>query len=487
MNEQAMRFRLGIFMLISLVLLAVLIILFGGLPSFWKSYHHFTVTFATAPGLAPGTPIRRSGVRIGKVKKVDLDGETGQVLVRIVVESKYPITRGDRPTLVTGLLGGDTVIEFTPIKGATNRSPVDEGETLTGVAQANVGGLLSQASGLLPPAQDTLNGLRKSVQRLDRIGPLVEETLREYRDLARATRRMVPHLHGAVKAAGEAVPEWKKVGKVTSEMVPEVRGVARSAQQLLPEIQELAKEARKAVKDLSKQASEAVTQVRRTGTEVQLAVMNWGKLGERLTVLEQTNEDKLEKLVDNLNRTLAGMAGIFTEENKQNLTCVLRNVRVGTDRLESISKNAEALFKEGRLTLQQVNTSMRRADTVLVNVEDATKTLPERTRSIMKNLDEGTDKLNKILTDVRDLLRDLTKGQGTMRKLLDDPGLYNHLNDTACMMSRLMPRLDRILRDLEVFADKIARHPESIGLSGMVHPSAGLKESPSSGYHRSTD
>ena len=51
------------------------------------------------------------------------------------------------------------------------------------------------------------------------------------------------------------------------------------------------------------------------------------------------------------------------------------------------------------------------------------------------------------------------------------------------MIARVMPRLDRVMRDVEVFADKIARHPESLGLGGVVSPSAGLKEgSSSSGY-----
>ena len=42
--------------------------------------------------------------------------------------------------------------------------------------------------------------------------------------------------------------------------------------------------------------------------------------------------------------------------------------------------------------------------------------------------------------------------------------------------------LDRALRDLEVFADKLARHPESIGLGGALNPSRGLKESPTANY-----
>jgi hypothetical protein len=47
------------------------------------------------------------------------------------------------------------------------------------------------------------------------------------------------------------------------------------------------------------------------------------------------------------------------------------------------------------------------------------------------------------------------------------------------MVTRLIPRLDRVLKDMEVFADKLARHPESLGLGGLVRPSAGLKDAPS--------
>ena len=48
------------------------------------------------------------------------------------------------------------------------------------------------------------------------------------------------------------------------------------------------------------------------------------------------------------------------------------------------------------------------------------------------------------------------------------------------MITKVVPRFDRILRDIEVFADKIARHPETIGIGGAVRPSAGLKEGASS-------
>src|SRR5262249_50800538 len=102
--------------------------------------------------------------------------------------------------------------------------------------------------------------------------------------------------------------------------------------------------------------------------------------------------------------------------------------------------------------------------------------------SILKNVDESTDNLNRALRDVRELLQAIARSDGTVQKLLSDPSLYNNLNDTALMAAKIMPRLDRVLRDVETFADKLARHPELIGIGGAIRPSSGLKESPTHPY-----
>src|SRR5580658_9993195 len=106
MNEQAIRFRFGIFVLASLILLAVLTILFGGFPNYFKRTDAYTINFANAQGVTPGTPVRRSGVRIGEVSSVKLDDATGKVVVVIRIDDNYTLPRGDRPTLQQNLLGG---------------------------------------------------------------------------------------------------------------------------------------------------------------------------------------------------------------------------------------------------------------------------------------------------------------------------------------------------------------------------------------------
>ena len=56
MNDQAIRFRIGVFMLMALILLGVLILMFGGLPSYFKMTSSYTIVFNNAPGVGPGTP-----------------------------------------------------------------------------------------------------------------------------------------------------------------------------------------------------------------------------------------------------------------------------------------------------------------------------------------------------------------------------------------------------------------------------------------------
>jgi phospholipid/cholesterol/gamma-HCH transport system substrate-binding protein len=392
MNGKDIRFRVGLFVLGSLILLAFLITAFSGFPTVFKQYHRYTIVFPEAPGVSSGTPVRRSGVRIGEVDSVRLDEETGQVRVVISVDRHHILRRSDQAALVHGLLGGDTNIDFIPAKPdgkPPDNTPIPPGEEVQGSARSDVNTLLTQFSDILPPAQEALVELRK--------------------------------------------------------MAPELR---------------------------------------RTNDEIQVAAQNWGRLGERADILLQTNQEKLVKTLESLNDTVNRINTVFNDENQRNLSVTIKNVRAGTENLGNISKNTDEMIRESRQTIRRVNESITRTDDVLANLQQATKPMAERSASVMKNLDESTDKLNRTLSEVRELLRGMQGSDGTLHRLANDPALYNNLNDAALMMARIMPRLDRALRDLEVFADKIARHPESLGIGGAINPSRGLKESPTAPYPR---
>jgi len=128
--------------------------------------------------------------------------------------------------------------------------------------------------------------------------------------------------------------------------------------------------------------------------------------------------------------------------------------------------------------VRRLNDTLLRVDSVLTDLQKVAKPVGDRSDRILRNLDESLGKLNQTMGDVQALMRAVDKADGTIRRLLTDPSLYNNLDNAALLVTRLVPRLDRILKDVEVFADKLARHPESIGLGGVVRPGSGLKNPP---------
>jgi phospholipid/cholesterol/gamma-HCH transport system substrate-binding protein len=450
MNEQTLRFRIGVFVLASLLLLAVLITLFGSFPRLFVRANEYTVVFADAPGVDQGTPVRRSGVRVGEVKAVALDDESGKVRARITIEHPYTIRKNEQPTLTHGLLGGDTSIDFIargdPEKA--DRSAVPPGSELAGVREPTVNTLLEEAKDVLPTTQEALNDIRKAAQRYEQMAPLLEETAKEYRDLAKASREMVPEL------------------RKTND---EVRELAKTTRTAVPRIEKAATD----IGDLARTANDSFPELRKTNDQAQAALITWQKTGERAKLILDRNEEKIGQAVDNFN-------DLLSDENRRNLTASLRNIRAGTDKLPDISKNTDELLKESRNTMRRLNDTLGNADEVMGNLKKASQPWAERGPNIAKNVDETTARLNAVLADVQELLKAIDRGDGTLKKLINDPSLYNHLDEAACLVTKLLPKLEPILQNVNVFTDKIARHPESLGVRGAISPSSGLKESPTS-------
>jgi phospholipid/cholesterol/gamma-HCH transport system substrate-binding protein len=477
MNEQAMKFRFGIFVLASLILLAVLIMLFGGVPRYFTQYDSYTIVVDNAMGVTPGTPVRRSGVKIGEVRAVELDNETGKVLLPVLIEHGYTIHEGDRPTIVRGFLGGDVSIDFLPppepepakqppakqppakqpaAKQAPPQvpppapedeaddeqlegdpqvkpgQPVPPGSKLKGYTPPEPGELVQKLTELFPPAKRSLTEMEKVLTKIDKMMPVMEETLKEFRDVARATNRFVPELE---KTNGE--------------------------------LRELTRTVRQSVPDLKK-----------TGDEFQRTARIWGDVGERLNVLVQTNEAKINKTIDQVEVSSRQLARFLSDENEKNLNQTLKNARVASEQFDSIAKNTDEMIKESRVTIKNLNSTVLKANDVFDDLRKVTRPLADTSPDVMKNLNESSTTLNRTLNDFRDLMRDVARSDGTLQRLISDPSLYNNLNDSACMVNKIIPRLDRILADFEIFADKIARHPESLGIGGVVRPGNGLKEAP---------
>lgn len=507
MTERGQRIWIGVFVLGSLVLLAWLVILFGSAPNIFKHTTTYTVRFLDAQGIGPGSPVRRSGVRVGEVRDVILDDETGDVKVVMAIDKRFTLRHSDEAMIVTGLLGGDAVIDIvprpTPEPGQPplDRSEVPPGSEIKGGRQPTFHSVINQASGVVPTAQETLNDIRKSVQRIERTVPIFEETVKEYQGLAKDLREIAKEAGKAIQpvtraaedlpplmqAVRDAVPDARKTLVAIGELSDEVRKAVPGLNQTSNEVRDLAQDARtKTLPSLTKTSDEARELIRdirgvpgeakKTLEEAGATMRTWGKVGERLDVLIQTNQDKVVKAIENLNEVLTRLAGTFSEANQNNLAELLRNLRSASGNFDSISRNVDNITTEGRTTVRRLNSTLERAEGLLKDFQGATNQQGGRIGSITKNLDESLEKLNSVLSDVRVMVRTIGQADGTVSRLLTDPSLYNKIDQALCSLPVLMTRVERIVKSFEVFADKLARHPEAIGLGGVVRPGNGIND-----------
>ena len=444
MNQRWMRIGIGVFVALSLVLLATLIVLFNSLPRIFKATTVYTARFTDdVSGLAVGAPVRRAGVPVGAVGDITLDDLTSEVRVHLVLDKPHLIRNDEQVTLVANLLGNDASIDLVtlpPPEGqAPDRSPVSPDVVLNGVRAGNVSSLISRASDVVPTTQDTLNDIRKSIQRIEKMTPLVEDTFREYRDLGRSLNNSVPDL------------------RRTND-----------------DIDKLAK----SIDKLAQSANDAMPALRSDADDLAAAARAWQKVGERTDLLIQQNQEKITQAIDRFNEALGRATSLLSDENIRNVTLTLRNTSKASESFPSISHNADEFLKESGNSLQRFNATMTRMDDLSQNLQKITKPYSDRSETTSRNLDESLAKLNRTLTDLNQMVQAIGQSNGTFNKLLTDPSLYNNLDAVACQAAKAAPLISLILKDVEIFTDKLARHPESIGLGGLVRPGSGLKDPP---------
>src|SRR5262249_42429475 len=151
---------------------------------------------------------------------------------------------------------------------------------------------------------------------------------------------------------------------------------------------------------------------------------------------------------DNLDQTMKKADALIMETRTQ--------VRVVGDRADNVGKNLEEMTKDGRVAMRRFNDAVANADQMVSDMRQVTKPLGERGPRIVKNIDESTAQLNALLLQAGDMLRFMTEADGTLHRLVADPALYNSINSTAASLSKSLGRMDRIMQDVAVFADKIA-------------------------------
>jgi phospholipid/cholesterol/gamma-HCH transport system substrate-binding protein len=131
---------------------------------------------------------------------------------------------------------------------------------------------------------------------------------------------------------------------------------------------------------------------------------------------------------------------------------------------------------ETRDTITAARGAVLQVEENLANLSAATDPLAEHSHTIVTRLDSSLYQLEGMLTELNQLAHVINAGEGSLQRFATDPQLYDNLNRSAAGMAVLMQNLDPILADMRIFSDRVARHPELLGVSGALYGSSGIKD-----------
>lgn len=134
------------------------------------------------------------------------------------------------------------------------------------------------------------------------------------------------------------------------------------------------------------------------------------------------------------------------------------------------------LLNETRSTLNAVNSVVTQVDTTVGNLNQITTPFAANSQQMAQRLNTSLTNIEAITGELAVVAKLMNENDGTIRRLLTDPAMYRNLNTTSASLAVLLENLKPVVADLRVFSDKVARHPELLGVRGIVRGSDGVKE-----------
>lgn len=202
----------------------------------------------------------------------------------------------------------------------------------------------------------------------------------------------------------------------------------------------------------------------------------WQRVGKNINSLVETERgnlndviessavalDTLTKTMENASHTLASANRILDDPEMQN-------------NLKRTVAALPEMAEETKLTITAARTSIQKMSENLDKLSAATDPLAAQSQSLVTHLDRSLGQLESLLTELNSVAKTVNDGEGSLKKFAEDPQLYNNLNRSATSLSLLLQNLEPIMADVRVFSDKVARHPELLGVGGAISGSSGVK------------
>ena len=210
------------------------------------------------------------------------------------------------------------------------------------------------------------------------------------------------------------------------------------------------------------------------------------KLGSTLDSLAQAGES-VSRISNNIDKLFLGEDDKFekmvrkTEAALDSFSLAMNNINdvlgdpQAREKMKATISALPDVIADLRTTVKGMGTTVETADRNLRNLEGITRPLGERGEQMVAQVDRTIGRLDETLQQAAMFAKALNQSEGTLGKLVRDPKVYDDLAKAAANVNRITQELRPIVNDVRVFTDKIARHPEQLGVRGALDRRPGLK------------
>jgi len=330
MNERGMQFRVGVVVLATLIITVFLILTFSDSEGILKRQRRYYVVFDRAPGLIVGTPVRKSGILVGRASEFEFT-QDGQVLVTVRIDEDIEIRKSDRVSLTSTLLG-DAQVEFRP-EGRDPDEMAPPDHRFQGEVQPDPLRLLAEMQGNV---KQTIDAVGSASEGIDRLARRVDNMLGTNQD---QFRRIIDKSEATLDEFSKTAKSIDGAASAFSDLLgdPEMRTHLRDS---LKDMPKLLRETRETVASIH----EAAASARKNLRQLEGFTRPLGESGERIVGDVQTTVSDLSALVTQLrafSETLNSSNGTLGQlvnnpDLYQNLNRAAQNIQQASRRLEPI-------------------------------------------------------------------------------------------------------------------------------------------------------
>ncbi len=411
MDDRVIQFRVGLLVVATLFVGGLLVVLFGE-SSFARRQYQIFVRFPQAPGVRVDTPVRKSGILIGRVSGVTLlDDDDGAVVITLSIDSHRTLRSNEICRISSGSILGDAVLEFVPGHQVHHAKsvPYRNGDFLDGIV-----------------AQDPLSVMESATSAL----------------------KVLVNLEGDVRRALDSIQiAGQHVGAAAEGLNAVVGNNAEQLQRILAKSEH--------AMDRFDFAMTAVDRFIRDDTLKQRIEEVFSQVPDLLTDAGDVM-DVLKESIGDFRDTMGSFKGVGAriDEVGDSVAEVLDRANRNLENLEGLT---EPLGRRGESLSAQLDESLLKVDQVLGNLVTFTDALNNREGTVGKLMFE-TELYDRVLhaTDTFDQVAGEIKG------------LTRDGRDLARSIRPTVNRLEPIVNDVRTITDKVSRDPWRMGVKGIL-------------------